>query len=377
MNWIIAGIVLTLISWISLACFDQEMEGRPSYADLALGLLTQGFGEICFFVGFKFLPFMQPYTHILIWVLPLIGLLCGWIVLFLFTKIKLSPTFVSHWSKFALFFFPWIPEKKAEKEDEEIEKLLDTSSIEDLEDQREVIENALDLGDTTLDQICTHRSNMVCLSMKDDPSKWRQVILNNRHTFYPITNDSGDDIVGVLDTRDYFRLNGFGKKTILEQTVDRPMFVAENTTADELIHIMKTRRNYIAIVLDEYGGVVGLVTLHDVIEELFGDLAEQEEKRQADTVKLPKGGWRINGEADLEDVSKALGVPLQLDDFETFSGYVLGSIGYIPEDGSQLEVTAGPLNVQIKRIKGHRIRQAVVKVNEPQTKEDTQTDENN
>ena len=112
------------------------------------------------------------------------------------------------------------------------------------------------------------------------------------------------------------------------------------------------------------GGAAGFCydAFGQLCPRLGRELSEEEEKRQAEIVKLPKGVWRIAGEANLKDVSKALGIPLELDDFETFSGYVLGSIGYIPEDGSQLEVKIGPLIVQIKRIAGHRIRQALVKM---------------
>lgn len=293
-----------------------------------------------------------------------------WWTIFLFfglelIKLCILPTFKKSPSEFTLkqfatifgIFFFWMEESQLE-DCEELELL--SESIGDHEEQLEVIENALDLGETTLGEICTHRSDMVILSMKDDPSKWKQTILANRHTFYPLTDENDDDVIGILDTRDYFRMPGFGLKQILDQCVDKPLFAAENTTADELLRVMKNRKKYIAIVLDEYGGVVGLVTLHDIIEELFGELSEEEEKRQADIVKLPRGLWRISGEANLKDVSKALGTNLELDDFETFSGYVIGTMGYIPEDGTQLEVQINDLMIQIKRIEGHRIRQALV-----------------
>lgn len=284
---------------------------------------------------------------------------------------KLSPAGISGFEKPFLFLFSWIPRIEKHQGIELTKQLLDPEIKNEIAEQREVLENALDLGETTLDEICTHRSDMVVLSLKDDPAKWKQIIQSNRHTFYPVSNESGDDIVGILDTRDYFRLDGYGKKNILDHCVDKPMFAAENTTADELLRMMKNRRNYIAIVLDEYGGVVGLVTLHDIIEELFGELSEEEEKRQAEIVKLPRGVWRIAGEANLKDVSKALGIPLELDDFETFSGYVLGSMGYIPDDGSQLEVKIGRLFIQIKRIAGHRIRQTLVRLEDAEPEEST------
>lgn len=351
---------------------QPSSSARQKQIDLIAMLLLEAIGALLLSVQLKAVLSDALDFSLIVWAAFGSGWLIDFLVLLLFRNLRCPQGLIEGLNKAAAPFFRWIlPEEKPDP-DSELEMILETGTDPEIVERREVIENALDLGQTTLDEICTHRSDMVSLSMKDEPSRWKQVILANRHTFYPIANESGDDIVGVLDTRDYFRLDGFGKKTILERCVDKPLFAAENTTADELLHMMKRRRTYIAIVLDEYGGVVGLVTLHDIIEELFGELSEEEEKRQADIVRLPRGVWRISGEADLKDVSKALGVSLHLDDFETFSGYVLGSIGYIPEDGSQLEVSAGPLNVQIKRIAGHRIRQALVRLN-PDVQPDSDT----
>lgn len=316
-------------------------------------------------------PLLSYIGYAAFWVVLALEFVLGLVWLKISSSIHFSLDSMASFQKPLSRLFFWIPEEQLESDDE-LTRLLEATKQPEMEEQRDILENALDLNETTLDEICTHRSDMVCLSMKDDPSKWKQIILANRHTFYPVTDESGDDIIGVLDTRDYFRLDGIGKKTILDKTVDKPLFAAENTTADELLHMMKQRRTYFAIVLDEYGGVVGLVTLHDIIEELFGELSE-EEKRQADIVKLPKNVWRINGEADLDDVSKALGFDVHLDDFETFSGFILGSLGYIPEDGAQLETKIGPMNIQIRRIKGHRIRQTLVRLDAPDPSAPAQT----
>lgn len=255
----------------------------------------------------------------------------------------------------------WIPvPEKLYREPERAEKM---DSEEEEIDAIDVAENALDLNDKTLDEICTHRSEIVSLDVNDSPEEWRRIILNNRHTFYPVYNENEEDIIGVLDTRDYFRMpEGHSQKSILDHTTDQPFFVAENTTADELLHQMKKKKNYFAVVLDEYGGMTGIVTLHDILEELLGDITEAEDAiRPADIVKLPRGMWRISGSADLEEVSEALGEKLELDDYETFSGFILGTLGYIPEDGTQLETRIGSLMIQITSIKNHRIRQTLVK----------------
>lgn len=257
----------------------------------------------------------------------------------------------------------WIalPEKTSASESETKTELAD--EIDHEEEALDVAENALDLNEKTLDEICTHRSDVISIDVNDDPEKWKQIILDNRHTFYPVYNEGEEDIVGILDTRDYFRLkDGHSKKSILDHTLDQPFFVAENTTADELLHQMKKRKNYFAVVLDEYGGMTGIVTLHDILEELLGEITEAEDAiRPADIVRLPRGLWRISGSADLEEVSKALGEHLELDDFETFSGFILGTLGYIPEDGTQLEAEIGDLLIQITSIKNHRIRQTLVR----------------
>lgn len=369
------SVVSLAVSLFLLTLFaQQETSGKDRSMDLFLALLFQTLSSwlLCYAAqNLRFLSFLLFEGNL--WAVLGIEFLIGLIWLRISRSIHFSPDSAEsfHHPLSRLFF--WIPEDSVETDDE-LTRLLEASRQPEMEEQREVLENALDLNETTLDEICTHRSDMVSLSMKDEPHDWKQIIMANRHTFYPITNDSGDDIIGVLDTRDYFRLNGWGKKTILDECVDKPLFAAENTTADELLRMMKQRHTYFAIVLDEYGGVVGLVTLHDIIEELFGELSEEEEKRQADIVKLPHNVWRINGEADLDDVSKALGMELHLDDFETFSGYVIGSMGYIPEDGAQLETRIGPLTVQIRRIKGHRIRQTLVRVDEAEPSTDDRKD---
>ncbi|WP_283651215.1 hemolysin family protein [Ileibacterium valens] len=263
--------------------------------------------------------------------------------------------------KISVWLFSWIPLRIEDVKNERQEEL--SEALKEEENTIDVAENALDLYEKTLDEICTHRSDVISIDVNEDPEQWRKTIMENRHTFYPVYNEGEEDIVGILDTRDYFRLkDGHSKKSILDHTLDQPFFVAENTTADELLHQMKKKKTYFAVVLDEYGGMTGIVTLHDILEELLGEITEAEDAiRPADIVKLPRGMWRISGSADLEEVSSALGEKLELDDFETFSGYILGTLGYIPEDGTQLEAEIGNLLIQITNIKNHRIRQTLVR----------------
>lgn len=229
------------------------------------------------------------------------------------------------------------------------------------EPQKELIENVFDMDDTSIDEICTHRSQVVSLSLSQTPEKWAQIIRDNRHTFYPILGKDEDDVMGVLDTRDYFRLKKPNRDGILQECVDKPLFVAENMKADDLFKEMQEKKTYFAIVLDEYGGLTGIVTLHDIIETLFGRMREADDAMPAEIRKLSDGTWEIYGSADLADVAEALDIALPEDEYDTFGGYVLGEYGFIPDDGTQLEIRLPELDVQIFDIKKHRIGRMRVK----------------
>ena len=268
---------------------------------------------------------------------------------------------------FFSFFIRWIPQIPAEQDPME-----EWKQVEDLEeDEQEVLRNALEFADTSIDEIMTHRSDVVSLSLQDDPKDWKKIIMANRHTHYPVTNENDDDIIGVLDTRDYFRLNDFSRRNILKKTMEPAFFAAENTSAVDLVQAMKASRKYFAIVLDEYGGMSGIVTIHDILEELLGEMTETGDSSESDIVRIGPDQWRISGHAQLDDVSRAVGAPLSLDNFETFGGYVIGTIQRIPEDGSQFELDTPLLHIVVRKVENHRIVQTIVhKKTAPELKED-------
>lgn len=222
--------------------------------------------------------------------------------------------------------------------------------------QKELISNVFDMDETSVDEICTHRSQVVSLSLSEPMDMWEKIIHDNRHTFYPLLGKTEDDVMGILDTRDFFRLDHVSRDSVLRECVDSPFFVAENMKADDLFREMQARKTYFAVVLDEYGGMTGIVTLHDVVETLFGRMREADEEDVPQEIRrLPDGSWEIYGAASLEDVGQALKLDLPLDSYDTFGGYVLGEYGFIPEDGTQLEVHLDPLRIQIFDIHHHRI----------------------
>lgn len=245
--------------------------------------------------------------------------------------------------------------------EEDIRELISTGS-EIEEPQKEMIENIFELDDTSVEELCTHRSQVITLDLEQDIEEWQEIIHDNRHTFYPICGNDDDDIIGVLDTRDYFRIDGpLSQEMILEHAVDKPFFVSENTKADTCFHEMKNRRTYFAIVLDEYGGMTGIITLHDIIETLLGEMNEIDDEIEPDDIqKLDDNQWYIRGSADLEEVQETLHIPLPIDEYDTFSGYVLASLGRIPDDGTTFELELKTMTIHVKEIKNHCVGQAIV-----------------
>ena len=256
------------------------------------------------------------------------------------------------------FFLPIqaLPEKEDVSE-EDIREMLQAASEESIDQpQKEFIENVFELDDTSIEEICTHRSQVVSLFLEDDEKTWKQIIHENRHTFYPIVDHENEDVIGVLDTRDYFRLSDFSQANVLAKAKDDPLFVTENIKVDDLLLEMKNQKTYFAIVLDEYGGMTGIVTLHDILETLLGEMHEVGDVVDPEDIqKVSENQWRIYGLADIEEVAEELQVELPLEDYDTFGGYVLGSYGHIPSDGTQFNIELNDLKISVLEIKNHRI----------------------
>jgi putative hemolysin len=255
-------------------------------------------------------------------------------------------------------------EVKKEQEDyseEDIYEVINSGGVEP--SQKEFIENLFEFDDTPVEEICTHRSEVVCLYLNDDKETWKKTILENRHTLYPVCDEDNDDVVGILDTRDYFRLDSIEQDNVINKAMDQPFFISQNMKADVLLKEMKIKKVYFAVLLDEYGGMTGIVTLHDIIETLLGEIQEDDDIEEPDPIQqIDADQFRIYGQADIEDVEKALGISLEDEDCDTFGGYILNHYGQIPDEGSHFKVSLDLMDVYVKEVKNHRIGQTIVQI---------------
>ena len=225
------------------------------------------------------------------------------------------------------------------------------------EDENRIIKNIFAFDDMTAGQVCTHRTDVDVLWSSDDISVWEETIHRTRHSASPICGDSVDNVIGVLNAKDYFRLDDKSRENIMANAVREPCFVHENMKADRLFDQMKQRgADHFAVVVDEYGGMSGIITITDLVEELVGDFADDPEDEPA--VRLEQTGedtWTVPGISSLSDVCEELEVRLPADKFDTFGGYVIAELGEIPKDGSQLSLDADGLHIDVLEVKHHRI----------------------
>ena len=247
--------------------------------------------------------------------------------------------------------------------EEEIRMMVDAGSEKGTidEDEHEMIQNVFEFDDLSVEEICTHRKDAVILYMEDSLEEWKQQIHQSRHSRFPVCRETADHVIGILDAKDFFRLNGCTKEEIMEQAVDPAYFVPGTLKADVLLRNMKMTGRYFAVVLDEYGGMDGIISLRDLIEQLVGDLVEEDEvARPEEIVRITDTTWKIQGSASLDDVAEELHVELPVDEYDTFGGYIFGVLGSVPDDGSRFELDADGLHIRVLRVRGHRVEGSIV-----------------
>ena len=258
-------------------------------------------------------------------------------------------------------------EEEEAASEEEIRIMLDSSSeagaIDSMEN--EMIQNIFEFDDILISEVCTHRRDVAMLYRDDTVEEWREKIIESRqHAFYPICGEDADDVIGILNTRTFFREEFATVEEAIASASEKPYFVPGNMKADVLFSNMKETRNYFAVVVDEYGGTSGVITIHDLLELLVGDMGDKEDEVVEEIVCLneEENQWKILGAASLEKVSAELGLTFETEDCDTFGGYILGLLGEIPDDGAQLDLETDELTIKVESVADHRIEETLVTV---------------
>ena len=239
---------------------------------------------------------------------------------------------------------------------------------------KEIIENIFEFDDITAGEIATHRTDLTMLAIDGTHEEWADIINNSRFSRYPVYGESVDDILGILDARTYFRLEDKSRESVMKTAMQDAYFVPETVKADVLFKNMKANKQYFSVVLDEYGGVLGVVTITDLIECLVGEFAETDEDEESEELisAISENVWQINGTASMADVEDAIGINLSDEDSDTFGGYVLGLYGSVPVDGTTFELSTEILDISIEVINEHKIEKAIVTLRAVNTPEESE-----
>ena len=247
-----------------------------------------------------------------------------------------------------------------EVSEEEIRMMVDVGSEKGTIDEaeKEFIQNVFEFDDLSAEEIVTRRTEVVLLDLEDSMDEWKEIIFTTQYTLYPVCEGSADKIVGILNSKDFFRLDDRSRENVLKKAVKPAYFVPNMVKADTLFRNMKKEKQTMAVVLNEYGGMIGIITINDLVEQLVGDLGYDNEDEGIELIG--ENTWEVHGSTLLEDVSEAIGVALACEDYDTFNGLVFHELGSVPEDGASIELEVNDLVIKVAEIKKHQVEQAIV-----------------
>ncbi|MCI8474130.1 MAG: HlyC/CorC family transporter [Oscillospiraceae bacterium] len=229
-------------------------------------------------------------------------------------------------------------------------------------EERELIENVFEFNNSTAADVMIHRTDVVMLWVDDPQEEIMETIRTSGLTRFPVYEEDTDDIIGILNTREYLLNAQEEKPKPLRELLREAYFVPETVRSDVLFRDMQSRKTHFAVVVDEYGGTSGIITMEDLLEELVGNIYDEFDPQDEQEIEaLGENLWRISGGAALEDVAEALGMDFPDDEeAETLGGLVFAKLDVIPADGTHPTVETDGLRIQVEELSDRRVEWARV-----------------
>jgi putative hemolysin len=237
-----------------------------------------------------------------------------------------------------------------------LEQRYEKADGEDLGQERELMEGIVDFSDKIVREVMVPRIDMVCMDLRDDLDAVVHEVLKAGHSRIPVYRERIDDVAGVLYAKDLLRFlaGGRGGEFRMEKVLRQAYFVPEYKRIDDLFREFQTHRIHMAIVVDEYGGTAGLVTMEDIVEEVFGEILDEFDDSEAPRVQsLALGAYRIDAMLPIDDLNELLGASFEESDVETAGGLVYSALGHIPRPGEQVPLEGFVFTVE--KVRGQRI----------------------
>ena len=208
---------------------------------------------------------------------------------------------------------------------------LNSRTIKDLEeDQQQMIRGIVELSGTTAKEVMVPRTDTVFLSANASREELLACICESEHSRFPVYQDTVDHVIGILHVKDVLKALVENKPLDIHQHVRKPIFVPVSKHIDDLLRELRRKKVHIAVVVDEYGGVSGIVSMEDIIEEIIGDIQDEFDHETEDVVELEEGVWMCDARVNLEFLAEETGLLLPFDNFDTLGGFVFDLFGKIP-----------------------------------------------
>jgi len=245
-------------------------------------------------------------------------------------------------------------------------KLLDADAL-------SIIEGALQVSEMTVRDIMIPRAQMDVVSIDDEPAQFIPFVMETRHSRFPIVGENKDDVVGILLAKELLNYYTNPESFNLRDTLRPAVFVPESKRLNVLLRDFRANRNHIAIVVDEYGGVSGLVTIEDVLEQIVGDIEDEYDFDEAEDNIIPESGgrYRVKAQTEIADFNETLGAQFSDEEFHTIGGLVLQAFGRLPKRGES--TTIDNFRFKVVRADSRRIYTLQVERIVPQPEEDSPT----
>ena len=258
--------------------------------------------------------------------------------------------------------------------EEEIRMMIDEGeekgTIE--KEQKQLLNNVFQFNDIVVSEIMTPRTDMYAIDINDDINGLLEKIDEYKYSRIPIYDESIDDIKGILFVKDLIKPLKNNKKIDLKKLMREPYFVPESKDIDDLFKEMQQNKVQMAIVIDEYGGTAGVITMEDIIEEIVGNIFDEYDDEEVDIKKIDDNTYLLNGTITIYELNRIFGVKIPEGDYETLSGYLLDLLGRIPDEKEKPVIEDENLTYKVEEIEDRRIKYVKVCKN---LKENTESDE--
>ena len=230
---------------------------------------------------------------------------------------------------------------------------------------RTMMEGALGVSDITVEDAMIPRSQMVVIPRDGKLEDFLPEIIESGHSRFPVVGEDRDEVEGILLAKD---LLGYlvtpGVEFDLTKLMRPAVMVPESKPLNQLMRDLRASRSHMALVVDEYGGISGLITLEDVLEEIVGEIADETDRIEQHIVKIGKYEWRVLGKTPIDDFNEAIPMGIQdTGEYDTFSGYILSTIGRIPDVGEEIRID--DFTALVKKMDGNRIKEYIIRKEMP------------